>query len=608
MRIILRKYSILLFTLVVVFVIVNFQGTETVRKVFIDGDGSGHYAYLPSLLIFHSVDFEEVFQFEKHRRPPDYTGHNFLKKGDILINKYTVGTALLQLPFFIVGLLLSLLFGFAPDGYNIIFQYCIAFSTLFWVGIGIIYFIKLLVTYGVDRKFAWVMAIISLFGTNLFFYTFIQPSFTHAYSFTLITIFLYFCRRVFLDYEKRYVLAAAFLLGLIVLVRPVNILVVASLPFIAGTPHNFMNSIKRKLSDHHYILAILVFLLAISPQLIINYLQTGTLIIYGYENEGFYFSNPQIFDFLFGYRKGWFVYSPMFLLLFPAIINIWRRQSAYAFFTFILFILILVYIFSAWWNWFFGDSFGMRPMVDYYGLFMLVIALQLHQLKSLVLKIGAVIFVCLVILLNLVQSYQYNKGIIHPDSMSKKSYWHVFMKMDREYISVIAGGDESFYGKLSDMPFFSTQNQIDYFDEGWTTSNLVNKESAFSDSLSVIQNAIQIYSPTFSFNISDSLIGYNNIFVRFNTHYYEMEQNAALSAVFVVDISDTTGNTVFYKAFRIKHLPDDSVSEWKMGSIGFKLPEIKGNMAYIKFYIWNIEKQTYLLDDLSMKFYTYNSD
>lgn len=587
---------------------VNFFGTNSTRKIFIDGDGSGHYAYLPSLLIYHSVDFEDVFQFEKQNRPLGYMGHNFHEQGDILLNKYTVGTALLQLPFFLLGLLITILFGFPPDGYNIIFQYSIAFATLFWVGLGISCFVKLLIAYGMDRKFAWVMASVVLFGTNLFFYTFVQPSFSHAYSFSLIAMFLYFTRRVFLEYDKRYVLAASFLLGLIVLVRPVNFVVVASLPFIAGTPRNFFSTIRRKLAGHDWLPAILMFLLAISPQLTINYLQTGSLIIYGYKEEGFYFADPRFFDFLFSYRKGWFVYSPLFLLLFPAMIYLWRHRTVYAFFTFLLFFVTLAYIFSSWWNWYYGDSFGMRPMVDYYALFMLVVALSLYRIKSSWLKIVAVVFVFLVVSFNLLQSYQYAVGIIHPDSMSKKSYWHVFLKIDKKYEHTISGGDESFYGKLSEKPFFGTYNHIDDFAEGWTISNNINNEIAFSGSSSVVQAPGQVYSPTFKFQISDTMIGYNNVFVRFETMYYEMEQNAALKAAFVVDITDTAGSCVFYKAFRIKPIPDDIVNNWQGGGIGFKLPEITGDMAYIKFYVWNVEKQTYLLDDIGLRLYTYDFD
>jgi len=603
---IIRKYSLLYLALISVFFVVNFLGTNSFRSIFIDGDGSGHYAYLPSLLIYQSIDFEEVYDFEKLNKSPDYMGHNYHKQGNIVINKFSAGTALLQLPFFLFGILLSLIFGFPIDGYNIIFQYCVAMSTLFWTGLGFIYIVKLMRTYNVKLVYAWMMVVAGLFGTNLFFYVFVQPSFSHAYSFSLISMFLYFSRKVFVDYEKRYVLIASFLLGLIVLVRPVNLIVIVSLPFIAGTPQNFINAIKQKLTNIDYLPAALIFLLAISPQLIINYLQTGNIIVYGYKNEGFYFSDPQIINFLFSYKKGWFVYSPLFLLLFPALINLWKRQSVYAFATFLLFFLFQVYIFSSWWNWYYGDSFGMRPMVDYYGLYLVVIVLLIDNIEARWIKIAAAVFVFLVILLNVVQTYQYAVGIIHPDSMTKKAYWHVFLKLDEKSEQVISGGDETFYGKLDEEPFFDAYNHIDYFDDGWSSSININWENAYSDSLSVIQNPTDIYSPSFKFIINDTIVGYNNIYVRFNTHYYELTQNAALKAVFVVDINDTIGNSVFYKAFPIKQLPDDVVDLWQLGTIGFKLPEISQNMAFIKFYTWNVEKQTYLLDDISLQLYTYD--
>lgn len=594
--------------LLVVFFVVNILSTNSTRKVFIDGDGRGHYAYLPAVFIYHSVDFDKVFQFEKKNRPPDYMGHYFHKHGDVTINKYSVGTALLQLPFFLIALLISLLLGFPLDGYNIVFQYGIAFAALFWTGLGIMYFVRLLLTYGINRQWAWIMAAITLFGTNLFFYVFIQPAFSHAYSFSLIAMFLYYCRKGFLSYEKKYVLLASFLMGLVILVRPINIVVVASLPFIAGTPQIFFNTVKKKFERWDYLPAGLIFLLAISPQLIINYLQTGGLFIFGYKNEGFYFTEPQIINFLFSYRKGWFIYSPVFLLIIPALIYQLRRRSIYEVVTFSIFFLLLVYIFSSWWNWFYGDSFGMRPMIDYYALFMIVIALFLYQIRNTWLKIIVAIFISMLILLNVFQSYQYAVGIIHPDSMSKESYWYVFLKTDNKYKNVISGGDESFYGKLSSIPFMKTSNTIDNLEEDWTAPNSKYNEISFSDSLSVIQTPTQIYSPSFHFKIIDTLVGSDNIFVRFSTHYYELESITSLKALFVVDIYDTSGTSVFYKAFRVASIPDDDNQLWQEGSIGFKLPEVKDDMAYIKFYIWNVGRQSYLLDDIELELYTYSND
>lgn len=592
--------------MIFIFLLVNIIGTNSLRRIFIDGDGSGHYAYLPSLIIYNTLDFTEVFEFEKTQRPPDYMGHYFHKHGEIYINKYTSGIALLQLPFFIVGYLLSLLFGLTPDGYNIIFQYCSALSALFWVGVGLIYLVRFLGTYGIDKKFSWIMSVITLLGTNLFFYTFVQPSFSHAYSFSIITIFIYHIRNVFIDYSRSGIVISAFLFGIILLIRPANLLVLCALPFLSGSFKNLFGTLRQKILTFDFLFAILAFVIAVSPQLIINYLQTGSLIIYGYKGEGFYFTDPQVINFLFSYKKGWFVYTPLFFLLVPGVVYLWKSQTKFTFFSFITFFAVIVYVFSSWWNWYYGDSFGMRPMVDYYAIFILIIALFLYNTcKTWVKNLGFVI-IALTILLNLIQSYQYAIGIIHPDSMTKKAYWHVFLDVDKVNAKTISCGDEAFFGSLSKKPFFQTSNQIEKRDKNWSNPHYSSLEYSFSDSLSIKQSPKFIYSPSYRYFINDSLTGYDNIYVRFNSMYLEEVKNSALKAVFVVDISDTTGKNVFYKSFKLKDIPDDIVDEWQKGSIGFKLPEITPDMEYIKLYIWNVDKQSYYLDDLEIKLYTYD--
>ncbi len=590
----------------VIFLSVNIIGTNSVRKIFIDGDGSGHYAYLPSLIIYGSVDFTEVFNFEKSQRPPDYMGHYFHKVNGIFINKYTVGTALLQLPFFIIGLILSLLLGFSPDGYNIVFQYCSALSALFYVGIGLVYLVKLMESYSMDKRFAWAMSVICLLGTNLFFYTFVDSSFSHAYSFSIITVFAYYVRRVFQYYSRWDVIRASFFLGIIFLIRPANILVVTAVPFLAGSSEKFIAAIKEKISNHDYLPAIIAFLLAFSPQLIINFLQTGSPIIYGYQNEGFYFTDPQILNFLFSYKKGWFVYTPLFLLLVPGVIYMWRSQTKFSFFSFIFFFSLIVYVFSSWWNWYYGDSFGMRPMVDYYGIFMLIISLFIYNTCRNWIKRLTYVFLVLAIVLNLIQSYQYAKGIIHADSMTKEAYWQVFLDMDKGNAKKISAGDETFYGRLAQKPFFTTKNNIESADEGWTVSGTGASKVWYSDSLSINQTPKSVYSPSYKYFIPDSLVGYGNIYVRYNTMYFEETKDVALKSVFVVDITDKKGKNIFYKTFKIKSIPDNVTGEWQLGSIGFKLPKITDDMQFIKFYIWNVGKQTYYLDDFELQFSTYS--
>ena len=84
------------------FFAVNFWWPDSGYRVrTVDGDGRGYYAYLPTLLLRHTVDFKETFEYEKAHQPLEYVGPNYHKVNGIYINKYLVGTALMILPFFI---------------------------------------------------------------------------------------------------------------------------------------------------------------------------------------------------------------------------------------------------------------------------------------------------------------------------------------------------------------------------------------------------------------------------------------------------------------------------------------------------------------------------
>lgn len=572
---------------------------------FIDGDGSGLYAYLPQLLLKQSVDFKEIFEVEKQQKTLDFTGHYFHEINGVTINKFNSGTALLQLPFFLLAWLLSFIFGFPPDGYSVLFQLGVAFAALFWAFVGMKFFIKLSQTFGIPENISFFAVLLVFFGTNLFIYTVGIPSASHVYSFAIISVFAYFVRKLFLHFDNKTLYISAFLFGLIVLIRPVNVVILTAIPFLAGTPENLFLILKKKFQFKVILISALFFILAISPQLIINYLQTGQMLVYGYKNEGFFFTNPEILNFLFSYRKGWLLYTPFMLLLFPAFIFLWKN-SKYQFWAFLIILFTIVYIFSSWWNWIYGDSFGMRPMIDFYSIFLLVILVFFNSLKNKIVKTAVLSFAGLAVFLNLFQSYQYKNNIIHPDSMNREAYWYVFLKTGEQYESAISGQYEYYYGKLAENAFFESSNSIDEPTQGWSTAQIPKTLDETGNTCAEM-NAEAVFSPTFHYRIPPELIGKRNLYVIFSTDYFEMNKNAAGKALFVADISDTSGTTVFYKSFRMKTLPDEKVEEWKNAEIGFKLPEISKDFAQIKFYIWNIEGGQFYLDNLRLGFYTYEN-
>jgi hypothetical protein len=593
---------ILLITMAASFILVNFVGPNHMRKQIIDGDGSGYYAYLPALFIYQSADFTPVYELEKKKRAKDYQGHYFHRAGEKLVNKYTTGTAMLQLPFFLMAYVLSLIFGLAPDGYNILFQYGVALAAFFYVFLGLMYLKKLADLYEMPARISIPLVFVILLGTNLFYYSFFAPSMSHAYSFSLIAIFIFLLKRTFINYSAELIFVTAFLLGLIMLVRPVNAVVVLAIPFLASSPAAFLETIRKKLDLKDILITLGLFILALSPQLMINYLQTEKAIVFGYTNEGFYWLDPEAINFLFSYRKGWFTYTPVMLLTLPALYTLFKK-SAYLFITFVMFLIVLVYVFSSWWNWLYGDSFGMRPMIDFYAIFFVVICLFIERVRIRWIRYLIGGFAGLAVLLNLFQTWQYSRGIIHADSMNKEAYWYVFLKSGQKYVGSVGDHDEYYYGYLSEKPFLSTGfSTDDKSKEGWTINSSLIVEQ---NQQSILLDAENIYSPTYAWRLPESLWGDSNIYLIFGVDYREVDMNAANGSLFVVDISDSLGNLVFYKTFKVKRLPGEITREWKRGSIGLKLPEIGKNTYRIKCYIWNKGKQKIYFDRFHIDFHRY---
>ena len=119
----------------------------------------------------------------------------------------------------------------------------------------------------------------------------------------------------------------SFLLGLIVLIRPVNGYVLFSLPFLAGSSGNLKSAV-RSLLNHKTSLLIgfILFILTISIQLTIYKFSTGSFFLYSYVGEGFQFLHPHMIDFLFSYKKGALLYTPLLLVALSGLIPLFRMN------------------------------------------------------------------------------------------------------------------------------------------------------------------------------------------------------------------------------------------------------------------------------------------
>lgn len=127
---------------------------------------------------------------------------------------------------------------------------------------------------------------------------------------------------------------------------------------------------------------VLTGIVTLLPQLLYWHAATGRWFVYSYgSNEPFYWLAPQIGNFLFSVRKGLFFWSPVLLLAIVGIfISYKRRRQLYV--GLVVFLVLIVYISSAWWSWYYGGSFGQRVAVDFMCLFAVFIASVFDRLET----------------------------------------------------------------------------------------------------------------------------------------------------------------------------------------------------------------------------------
>jgi hypothetical protein len=399
----------------------------------ISSDGKGYYAYLPAFFIYHDTQFDFVSSYEnKYYNPENRV--NFLNKvNDKVVNKYWLGVALLMSPFFLIAHTLAHIFVLPADGYSLVYQVMIAMGACFYLLLGMFFLRKLLLNRGHNELIVTITLLSIVFATNLFYYTVAEPSISHVYSFSIICSFAYTAQKLAAHTRAKYFFLLCALLGIIVLIRPPNIMIILSLPFIAGDYKNF-KKVCAQIGAKGLTIGICLLMALISLQLIYYKLAAGQFVVYSYGKEHFNFMSPQLSNFLFSYRRGLFVYAPvLFFALFGIVVL--AKRSFYQAGALVLFLVIIVYVMSSWWMWYYGGGFGMRPMIDYFVFFAILLALLLErEFENKFSGIVTVIILLIFTATSQIQTYQKVNFIMPWDGINKEIYWKIFLKTDKSYI------------------------------------------------------------------------------------------------------------------------------------------------------------------------------
>ncbi|HJW29639.1 MAG TPA: hypothetical protein VJ508_10435, partial [Saprospiraceae bacterium] len=129
------------------------------------------------------------------------------------------------------------------DYYNAAYARSIAFGGVLIVFLGFLFLYHALI-----REFHFwivILALISVFlGTNLFHYTTREMSISHSYTFFLFAFLLWFLPRYFNRPDIWHSTLFGLVIGLIILIRPTNILVAA---FVLGYEVYTWQALKHRL-------------------------------------------------------------------------------------------------------------------------------------------------------------------------------------------------------------------------------------------------------------------------------------------------------------------------------------------------------------------------
>jgi len=411
-------------------------------KRIIYWDALHYYSYLPATVIYKDISLE----FVKGNQAKYYK--TFWPKPtpiDKMVIKTSMGMAFMYAPFFFIGHLFAQVPLVSASGFSLPYKFALAFSVVFYLGIGLYFLRKLLNMFFSE----WITALTCftiVVGTNLLHYTTSEPTMSHAYNFSLIAVFMYFVIKWHENPGFKNTIIIGLIFGLISLIRPNNALVILFFIFWKVISWNdFRNRIIFLLKKYWVILLMIIgFLIVWAPQIIYWKYVTGQYFYFSYGDERFYFFDPQIIKGLFSYRKGWLLYTPVMILALVGIPFLWRKHKEF-FFPVTIFIILNIYIVFSWWAWWYGGSYGMRPLIDSYAILAIPFAAFISWCfeKKMLYKILTLVVVFVLIAHSVFQTQQYINGAVHWDSMSKAAYWNSFgrLKPSVEYWKLLEQPD-----------------------------------------------------------------------------------------------------------------------------------------------------------------------
>ena len=393
------------------------------------GDSWGYYSYLPSIFIHGDIkDLESVIAIRQkdfpHSMHKDEKGK--WKVGEASntdsgrVIKYTYGLSMFYLPGFLFSHMVAGMTSFESNGYSVPYILGLYLSTILYILLGLWMLWKVLTQYFSSAVAATTLIFIGL-GTNLFYFAVINNVMSHPILVFLWAALINFSDSFWRTGRTKHFLLAFAVGSAISIIRPAEVFC-----FLVLLMWN-LDGIKSRISyfiKHYRLLIYGIFIgfAFLLPQLVYWKYTSGQWIYDSYPGEGFRFNDPNIMRGVFGFMNGWLPYSPLMIL---AVIGwgfmMWSRVRNWLLISLVL--SLHVFIIYSWWNWYYINGFGSRPMVDIYPILAFPMALTIQKMFARRWSKVVLIILPFFIVLNMFQMYQHDKGILWTE-LGNLGYYH----------------------------------------------------------------------------------------------------------------------------------------------------------------------------------------
>jgi hypothetical protein len=491
---------------------------------------------------------------------------------------FFLGMSMMYSVFFFIGHFSASLFGFPQDGLSDPYVYALVFGCLFYAIVGLHYLRKILLHFFPDKLTA-ALLFICVIGTNYVNHMTIKNLETVNVLFMFSAIIIWNTIRWYSDHKLKNMLAIGVSIVLMALIKPSEVLIVL-LPVLWGifTPRDGWNRVKE-LWNYKYqiLLTVVVCAIIACPQVIYWYVKTGSFFYDSYKNPGvgLDYKNPHVYESLFGYRKGWLVYTPIMIFALLGFIVVFRKNRSIFWGLFIPF-MVSFYVIISWTEYWYGAGFSNRPVISLYPILLIPMGyfIQWIWTKNQYIRLSFATVVVFFIFLNQFQWWQFRNYILDATRMTKEYYWAIFLK---------TGADEKTRELLLINRSYNAdevhvlKNVDDYQSRSLLFNDVMESRTENNENIEFIHTVSVPYK---------KLTKQDHCYVRFQFDYL-LPDSVKQDAFFAVMMNRENGDYE-NKYFRLENVSDN----WKQFDTLFLTPEVRSVDDLLKCFIWNPNKQT----------------